>query len=128
MPLVVVLLGWLGLASVDWLRAHRRYALFICGIVSAVITPSTDIISMLVMLGPLYGLYELGIVLLTFAPAAKVADGTVLTWKRPKTQPDKPAAQSANVPPSVQKDATVAQGSLRKQLPRATDDDREAGA
>jgi sec-independent protein translocase protein TatC len=128
MPLVVVLLGWLGLASVDWLRAHRRYALFICGIVSAVITPSTDIISMLVMLGPLYGLYELGIVLLTMAPAAKVAEGTVLTWRRPKTQPDKAAAQPANVPPSVQKDATVAQGSLRKQLPGSPDDDREAGA
>lgn len=128
MPLVVVLLGWLGLASVDWLRAHRRYALFICGIVSAVITPSTDIVSMLVMLGPLYGLYELGILLLSVAPASKVAEGTVLTWKRPRTPPDKQAAQPANLPSPVQMETTVAQGSLQKQTPIATVDDEDAGA
>ena len=57
MPLVVLLLGWMGLASVEWLRSRRKYALFICGVVAAVVTPSADVISMLVMMVPLYALY-----------------------------------------------------------------------
>jgi len=81
MPLVVLLLGWVGLASAEWLRKKRRYALFICAIVAIVITPP-DVVSMLIMLGPLYGLYELGIVLLVIAPARKVAEGRVLSIGR----------------------------------------------
>lgn len=77
MPLVIVLLGWLNLASVGWLRRQRRYALVICGVVSAVITPA-DAVSMVIMLLPLYGLYELGILLLLIAPASAVAEGRLL--------------------------------------------------
>ena len=107
MPLVVVLMGWLGLASVEWLRSKRRYALFICGIVSAIITPSTDIVSMMVMLGPLYGLYELGILLLTLAPASRVAEGTILSWTRPKTSADNRPAQAAQTGTSTQMEGTI---------------------
>ncbi|MHC5003220.1 MAG: twin-arginine translocase subunit TatC [Planctomycetota bacterium] len=82
MPLVIVLAGWVGLASADWLAAHRRYAIFICGIASALLTPA-DVVSMLVMLFPLYGLYELGILLLRIAPASAVAEGRV---GRPKSE------------------------------------------
>jgi sec-independent protein translocase protein TatC len=82
MPLVILLLGWLGLVSPQWLRSQRKYALFICGIVAAIITPA-DIISMLAMLLPLYGLYELGILLLMIAPASNVAEGS-LRWPRKK--------------------------------------------
>ncbi len=77
MPLVILLLGWLGLASAAWLRAHRRYALLLCAVVSAVITPA-DAVSMILMLIPLYTLYELGILLLVLAPASRVAEGRVL--------------------------------------------------
>lgn len=78
MPLIVVLLGWLGLATPQWLGRQRKYALFICGILAAIITPTGDVVSMLFMLVPLYGLYELGILLLRIAPASRVARGTVL--------------------------------------------------
>jgi sec-independent protein translocase protein TatC len=81
MPLVVLLMGWLGLASASWLRANRKYALFICAIVAAVVTPSADLVSMLVMMVPLYGLYELGIILLVMAPASKVAEGRLFRLK-----------------------------------------------
>ena len=37
---------------------------------------------MLIMLLPLYALYELGIVLLWLAPASAVAQGRVLRWKK----------------------------------------------
>jgi hypothetical protein len=127
MPLVVVLLGWLGLASVDWLRSKRRYALFVCGIVSAVITPSTDVISMLVMLVPLYGLYELGILLLTIAPASKVAEGTVLSWKRPRTQPDKSPAPPAQTASPAQMDGTVTRQSTAAQHTGSAVDDEGTG-
>lgn len=93
-PLVVLLLGWVGLATPDWLSARRKHALLICGVVSAIITPA-DALSMLVMLFPLYGLYELGIVLLRMAPASRVAEGTLFSRKKrdrggaDKSDPDK---------------------------------------
>ena len=94
MPLVVLLLGWMGLVDPDWLRKNRKYALIVCAVVSAVITPA-DAISMLAMLMPLYGLYELGIFLLWIAPAGKVAEGTVFSFlKRRKAATDKLADQS----------------------------------
>lgn len=77
MPLVIVLLGWIGLVTTTWLRRNRKYALFICAIVAAVITPA-EAVSMIAMLIPLYALYELGILLLWIAPAKRVAAGTVL--------------------------------------------------
>ena len=78
MPLVIVLLGWLGLATPAYLRGKRRYALFICGIIAAVVTPA-DALSMIMMLIPLYALYELGILMLIFAPAKAVRAGTVIS-------------------------------------------------
>jgi len=81
MPLVIALLGWMGLASPQWLRKRRRYALLICGVISVVITPP-DALSALIMLVPLYGLYELGILLLVIAPASAVARGRVFSLRR----------------------------------------------
>jgi ACR3 family arsenite efflux pump ArsB len=77
MPLVIALLGWLRLLSVETLTSNRRWALVVCGIVAAMITPA-DALSMIMMLLPLYGLYELGILLLRVAPASAVAEGRVL--------------------------------------------------
>lgn len=91
MPLVILLLGWIGLVPTEFLRANRRYALIICAVIAAVVTPA-DIVSMLLMLVPLYGLYELGILLLRLAPADRVRSGTVLRAARGG------AASSGNVP------------------------------
>jgi len=76
MPLVILLLGWVGIISTGVLERNRRYALLGCGVVSAIITPA-DIVSMVLMLVPLYALYELGIILLKIAPAERVAQGNV---------------------------------------------------
>ncbi|MFK7960112.1 MAG: twin-arginine translocase subunit TatC [Phycisphaerales bacterium] len=72
LPLVMMLLGWLDLARVEWLASNRKYALFACGAASAILTPQ-DIISMVLMMVPLYGLFELGLLLMRFLPAARVA-------------------------------------------------------
>ncbi len=72
LPMVMLLLGWLGALSPDWLKKNRRYALLVLAVISAIITPQ-DVISMLMMLIPLYLLYELGIQLIIWVPTSRVA-------------------------------------------------------
>jgi Sec-independent protein secretion pathway component TatC len=83
MPLVILLMGWLGLVTADGLRSKRKYALLVCAVVAAVITPA-DALSMLMMLVPLVALFEMSILLLVLAPASAVAEGTVLRRFRPR--------------------------------------------
>jgi sec-independent protein translocase protein TatC len=98
MPLVVLLAGWLGLLTPTVLRRRRKHALLICALVAAVITPA-DAVSMVLMLIPLYGLYELSIVLLIIAPASKVAEGRL--WGRSHPSDN---AGALSVGPSSQTD------------------------
>lgn len=60
-PLVVFVLARLGIVDSHMLRSKRRYAILICGIAAAVITPTTDALSMMFMLVPLIVFYEIGI-------------------------------------------------------------------
>ena len=60
-PLVVFVLARLGIVDSHMLSNKRRYAIFICGIAAAVITPTTDALSMMFMLVPLIVFYEIGI-------------------------------------------------------------------
>ena len=71
MPLVILLLGWIGIATPEWLSRKRKYALLLCAILAALTTPA-DVISMFLMLIPLYLLFELGILLLKLLPASRV--------------------------------------------------------
>lgn len=61
LPLVIVLLGILGIVDAAFLRKKRRYAMVVLAIVAAVATPTPDAITMLIMLAPLVVLYELSI-------------------------------------------------------------------
>jgi len=83
MPLVILLMGWMGLVSEKELRAKRKYAFFACAATAAVITPA-DVMSMIIMLIPLVALYELSILLLVIVPASRVAEGTLLQRRRKK--------------------------------------------
>ncbi|MEP7316094.1 MAG: twin-arginine translocase subunit TatC, partial [Sphingomicrobium sp.] len=56
-PVLLMILERAGIVSRETLAASRRYAIVICGLVSAVLTPP-DAVSMLLMLVPLYSLYE----------------------------------------------------------------------
>jgi len=77
MPLVILLLGWVGIVEPPGLRRNRRYALLACAVIAAVLTPP-DFISMFLLLGPLYGLYELGIVLLVTLPPQRIGRGSAV--------------------------------------------------
>lgn len=61
LPILLTLLARLGVVTVEFLRKHRKYAILINFIVAAILTPSPDVISQLLMAGPLMLLYEISI-------------------------------------------------------------------
>lgn len=128
MPLAILLLGWVGLASPEWLATNRKYAFMVCAGVSAIITPA-DVISMIMMLVPLYGLYELGILLLHAAPASAVAEGTVFTaWRRrsPEARPDKDAGGRTQQREAAQTDSPPPRSRTSKEFTGEETDGPEA--
>lgn len=62
LPLVLTILGMVGIVDKNLLIALRRYAIVLMCVMSAVITPP-DVMSMILLVLPLVGLYELSIVL-----------------------------------------------------------------
>jgi sec-independent protein translocase protein TatC len=71
-PLVMVFLERIGLFSVDTYRRNRRLAIFLLAVLSALISVTPDWINMLSLAVPLWGLYEVGILLCRFAPRAPI--------------------------------------------------------
>lgn len=60
MPLILTILGMVGVIDHQFLAKKRRHAILILSMVSALLTPP-DPLSMMMLLIPLYGLYELSI-------------------------------------------------------------------
>lgn len=71
MPVVVLILGWVGIVSPAFLKRYRKHAVFACALLGAALTPG-DPLSMILLAIPLWMLYELGIFLLTAFPAKRV--------------------------------------------------------
>ena len=63
LPILAGALTKLGLITPDFLRKKRKYALVILLVISAIITPSPDWMSQLIVFIPLWLLYELSVVL-----------------------------------------------------------------
>jgi len=61
LPIVVYFLTKIGLMSPEFMRKFRKHAVVVILIVSAVITPSPDVTSQLLVALPLYFLYEISI-------------------------------------------------------------------
>ena len=62
LPLVLVLLSWLGWVTPKTLSRNRRYAILINAILAAFLTPTSDIFNMTLTMLPMVVLYEIGIV------------------------------------------------------------------
>ena len=60
MPVLLILLVRVGIATADGLRAKRRYAIVICFVVAAVLAPP-DVISQIALAIPLLAFYEISI-------------------------------------------------------------------
>ncbi len=61
LPMVMFFLTKLGVISPMFLREYRRYAVVILMVIAAIVTPSPDAASMLLVFAPLYALYEISI-------------------------------------------------------------------
>lgn len=72
LPVVVLLLGWIGIVTPAFLARYRKHALFVIAIIAALLTPP-DPISMVILMLPLYLLYEFGIIMLRLFPASRIA-------------------------------------------------------
>jgi sec-independent protein translocase protein TatC len=56
-PMVLLILGRLGIISGEWLRQHRRHAVVVALIIACVLTPP-DVVSQIIMTVPLMLMYE----------------------------------------------------------------------
>lgn len=63
LPVVVIPFVKLGVLTYDMMKATRRYAIVAIAIVAAVITPTPDMVTMMLMAVPMYALYEICIIL-----------------------------------------------------------------
>jgi Tat protein translocase TatC len=61
LPLVMVLLSWLGVIGPGELHRFRRYAVVCSFLAGAVLSPGADLLSMIMMTVPLLFLYEVGV-------------------------------------------------------------------
>jgi Tat protein translocase TatC len=61
LPLVMIILSWLGVIGPGELHRFRRYAVVCAFIAGAVLSPGADLLSMLMMTVPLLFLYEVGV-------------------------------------------------------------------
>jgi sec-independent protein translocase protein TatC len=62
-PLLVWILAAVGIVTPEWLRQQRPYAILVIVIAAAVITPTTDPVTLLLMAAPMAVLYEIALVL-----------------------------------------------------------------
>src|SRR4051812_39816551 len=82
LPLVIIILSWLGVVGPTELNRFRRYAIVLACVAGAVLSPGADVLSMIMMTVPLIFLYEVGFagsVVLTRRrrAAARAAAGTI---------------------------------------------------
>ena len=73
LPTGVFVLSTVGLMRSDWMRKHRRFAIFGMSIVAAAL-PGGDVVSMLIIFAALLGLYELSIYVALFVERRKGLD------------------------------------------------------
>lgn len=73
LPVVIFFLAKMGLVTPDFLRQKRKYAILLAFVVAAILTPP-DIITQLMMAGPLIILFEIGIIIAGIATKKKVAE------------------------------------------------------
>jgi sec-independent protein translocase protein TatC len=63
LPVVLAVMGWMGLVTARGLWRFNKYALILSAVIGGVLTPGPDILSQLMMAGPLFGLFNLSIII-----------------------------------------------------------------
>jgi sec-independent protein translocase protein TatC len=63
LPVIMGLLGWLGIVKARQLWKFNKYALILSTVVGGVLTPGPDVLSQVLMAGPLFLLYNVSILI-----------------------------------------------------------------
>ncbi len=71
LPVVLSVLGMLGIITAISMWRFNRYALVLSAVVGGVLTPSPDVISQLLLAGPLFALYNISIIVVWFIERAR---------------------------------------------------------
>lgn len=61
LPILCMLLGKMGILTAEFMKKYRRHAIVIILIVAAIITPTTDVMTLMLVTLPIYLLYEVSI-------------------------------------------------------------------
>ena len=66
-PLLMMILARVGIVNAKQLASKRKFAVVIIAVAAAIITPTPDPFNMVLVMGPLYLLFELGVILARIA-------------------------------------------------------------
>lgn len=115
MPVVVMLLGWAGIIDRPLMKKYRRHAIMGIIVAAAILTPTGDPFTLMLMSVPMYLLYELGGVLFTFLPPDRVAYGRGGAPKEGNVDDETPvdASKRGTASPLVRKAVDLVPNSLR---------------
>jgi sec-independent protein translocase protein TatC len=72
LPVLIFFMAKIGIVTSKTLSKNRRYAILIIFIAAAVLTPSPDAFTQIIMAIPLIGLYEIGIFVAKFAEKKRI--------------------------------------------------------
>lgn len=78
LPLVMAVLGMVGLVSSKFLFKYQRHAFVVCLLLAAVITPTGDVVNLSLMAGPMLLCYELGVLLVWLVERKRPQSETAL--------------------------------------------------
>jgi sec-independent protein translocase protein TatC len=63
LPVVLAVMGWLGIVNARTLWKFDKYALVLSAVVGGILTPGPDVLSQVLMAGPLFALYNISILI-----------------------------------------------------------------
>ena len=79
LPLVMIILGRMGIINTDILTKFRKYAFLVSFVIGGLVTPTPDVFNMTLMSLPIYLLYEIGILGVRFFGRKKKPESKDLT-------------------------------------------------
>jgi sec-independent protein translocase protein TatC len=71
LPVLLSVLGWMGIVSSRLLLKFNRYAIVLAFVIGAVLTPSTDPFTQTMLALPIFGLYNLSILVVWLIERAR---------------------------------------------------------
>ena len=66
LPLVIIVLGKIGILTSEWLKKYRRIVIFLSFVIGAIITPTPDVFTQSMIALPMIALYEVGYLVLKY--------------------------------------------------------------